>query len=227
MGLSSFNTFCKLPQRFRPRAMGFACEKPGAINRLSARMGLAKSFQGVQLDGYAGPTLQGYNAFFRVFLTHSALECFCEVYGYSTNWPKMGHDLAPVIALYESAPVMRIFRERDNQNKLYSFLQKHLTGKSLLKDLKDCKDCTSENIVAVSAAIRHVFAHGVLTANANDMNPRAAHEIGTTVANFLFSVMDAEFTKTVEAYCAKKGIDPRSAEQGSATEAALVGAGAL
>jgi hypothetical protein len=224
MGLTSFKTFCSLPQRFKPQAIGFACDI-GTINRLSARMGLVKSFQGIQLDGYAEPTIRGYNALLRVFLTHSALECFCEVYGYSTSWPKMGHDLAPVINLYDPAPVMRIFRERDNQDKLYSFLQKHLTGKSLLKDLKDCKECTSENIVAVSAAIRHVFAHGLLTANANEMNPRAAHAIGTGVADRLFGVMDAEFTKTVEVYCAKKGNAPCRAEQEPAGEPDLIGTG--
>jgi hypothetical protein len=226
MGLTSFNTFCKIPQRFKPRSMGFACDI-GTINRLSARMRLAKGFQGIQLDGYQEPTVRGYNALFRVFLTHSALECFCDVYGYSTSSSKMGQDLAPVIALYNPGPVIRVFRERDNQDKLYSFLQKHLTNKSLIKDLKECKDCRSDNIVAVSAAMRHVFAHGVLTANANDMNPRAAHEIGTTVANFLFGMMDAEFTKTVEAYCAKKGIAPCRAEDEPATEPVLVGAGAL
>jgi hypothetical protein len=226
MGLTSFNTFCKIPQRFRPRSMGFACDI-GTINRLSARMGLAKGFQGIQLDGYKEPTIRGYNALFRVFLTHSALECFCEVYGYSTSWPQMGQALAPVIALYDPTPVMEVFRERDNQDKLYNFLQKHLTGKKLLKDLKDCKECTSENVVAVSAAMRHVFAHGVLTANANEMNPRATHAIGTAVANFLFNMMDAEFTKTVEAYCEKKGIEPCRAEQDLAGEPDLVGAGEL
>jgi len=226
MGLTSFKTFCSLPQRFKPQAIGFACDI-GTINRLSARMGLAKSFQGIQLEGYSPATVRGYNALFRVFLTHSALECFCEVYGYSTSWPKMGQDLTPVIALYDPAPVMQIFRERDNQDKLYGFLQKHLKGKSLLKDLKDCKDCTSENIIAVSAAIRHVFAHGLLTANANDMNPRAAHAIGTGVASFLFGVMDAEFTKTVEAYCKKKGMTLYHAEREPAAEPDRVGVGEL
>ena len=226
MGLTSFKTFFSLRQRFNPQAMGFDCDI-GTINRLSARMGLAKSFQGIQLEGYTKQTVQGYNALFRVFLTHSALECFCEVYGYGTSWPKMSQALAPVIACYDPAPVMHIFRERDNQDKLYSFLQKHLTNKSLLKDLKDCKECTSENIVAVSAAMRHVFAHGVLTPNANEMNPRAAHAIGTGIADFLFSMMDAEFTKTVEAYCAKKGIAPCRAEQKPAAEPDLIDTGVL
>jgi hypothetical protein len=226
MGLTSFKTFCSLPQRFKPQAIGFACDI-GTINRFSARMGLVKSFQGIQLDGYKEATVRGYNALFRVFLTHSALECFCEVYGYSRGSSKMGQDLAPVIALYDPTPVIRVFRERDNQDKLYSFLQKHLTSKTLIKDLKGCKDCTSDNIVAVSAAMRHVFAHGVLTANANEMNPRAAHEIGTAVATFLFDVMDAEFTKTVEAYCAKKGIAPCRTEQDLRGDPDLVGAGEL
>jgi hypothetical protein len=79
-------------------------------------------------------------------------------------------------------------------------------------------------VAAVSAAIRHVFAHGVLTANANDMNPRAAHEIGTAVANFLFNLMDDEFTKTVEAYCLKKGIALCRVEQEAVAKLELAGA---
>ena len=207
MGLTSFNAFCKLPQRFKPQSMGFACDI-GTINRLSARMGLAKSFQGIQLDGYKEATVRGYNALFRVFLTHSALECFCKVYGYSTKWKNMRIDIAPVIERHQSIEVLRLFRERDNRDKLYIFLQRHLTDEVLKKDLKDCKDGTFNNVAAVSAAIRHVFAHGVLTANANDMNPRAAHEIGTAVANFVFNVIDAEFSRTVEAYCENEGIAP-------------------
>jgi hypothetical protein len=124
MGLTSFKTFCSLPQRFKPKAIGFACDI-GTINRLSARMGLAKSFQGIQLDGYAEPTVRGYNALFRVFLTHSALECFCKVYGYSTKWKNMRIDIAPVIERHEPMEVLRVFRERDNQDKLHTFLQKH------------------------------------------------------------------------------------------------------
>lgn len=207
MGLTAFKTFCSLPQRIKPKTIGFACDT-GSINRLHARMSLVKSFRGIQLEGYSAQTVQGYNALFRVFLTHSALEGFCNVYGYNRSWPKMGQDLTPVIAPYNPAPVLRIFRERDTQDKLYAFLQRHLTGKSLLRDLKDCKECTSDNIVAISAAMRHVFAHGVLTANANDMNPRAAAAIGTGVADFLVGVIDAEFTRTVESYCAKTGIAP-------------------
>jgi hypothetical protein len=227
MGLTSFKTFCNLPQRFKPQAMGFACKKPGAINRLDARLCLARSLQGIQLEGYSQQTVRGYNALLHVFLTHSALECFCEVYGYRTKWPEMSDDLTPVIALYDPTPVMRIFRERDNRDKLYAFLQEHLIGKALPRDLKNCKESISENVVAVSAAIRNAFAHGVLTANANGMNPRTAHEIGTAVADFLFDVMDAEFTKTVEAYCAKKGIAPCRSAQEPAAAPDLVGAEAL
>src|SRR6266487_4216985 len=58
MGLTSFKTFHSLPQRFKPQTIGFACEKPGTINRLSARMGLAKSFRGIQLEGYKERTVR-------------------------------------------------------------------------------------------------------------------------------------------------------------------------
>ena len=72
--------------------MGFKC-KAGDINEFANRVRLVRSFRGLQLDGYADETVAGYNAFLLIFLTHSALERFSEIFGvkndYSTKRPKI------------------------------------------------------------------------------------------------------------------------------------------
>ena len=206
MSLTSFNTFQQLSRHSAPKAMGFACG-PGTINRLNARMSLARGFRGIQLEGYTAATTRGYNALFRVFLTHSALECFCEVCGLPTKWPEMGRALEPLVASSGPEEVMRRFREQDRGDRLFTFLCRHNRGQSLNADLVACKAGRSHNVVAVSAAIRHVFAHGVLTAHANGMSPRTTDEIGTAVAGFVFTLIDHEFTRRVELNRANLGLD--------------------
>jgi hypothetical protein len=202
--------------------MGLQANATGAVNRFQARMCLVKSFQGVQLEGYKPDTVQAYSTLFKVFLTTSAMECYIDLYSVKDKW----HGMLPILEKYDPEPVMRLYRARDKGDKLHKFLHDHLDKESQQRSLQSCKEGLSNNVAMVAAAIRHIFVHGHLTAHANEMNPRAAHAIGTAVATFLFGVMDTEFTQTVEAYCAKKGIAPCRAEQEPATEADLVGTGA-
>jgi len=52
--------------------------------------------------------------------------------------------------------------------------------------------------VYISAAIRHIFVHGHLAANANGAKPKKIAEGCMLVSDFLLDFMDAEFTKSME-----------------------------
>lgn len=83
MGLESFKRYQDLCKRnFFPPRIGFG-PKPtgdkvagGDINRLNARVRLAKDFQAMTLDSYSDEATLGYTGYLQVFLTHSALERF-------------------------------------------------------------------------------------------------------------------------------------------------------
>ena len=50
------------------------------VNRLNARVKMAKSFKGIQLDGYKEETTAGYTGLFQVFLTYTAFEVLSKLF---------------------------------------------------------------------------------------------------------------------------------------------------
>ena len=167
----------------------------GEINRLNARVNLAKSFRGIKLEGVKEKTVAGYDAFFQVFLTHSALERFMKVHGI-----KNVGDLTDLLEPYAPGEVVGEFFELDGKSKLFDFLCKHIDekGKRTKEGLTSCKRGESTNVAYVSAAIRHIFAHGHLTANADDINPWKVQNACTPVSDFLLRFIDAEFTRKID-----------------------------
>ena len=52
----------------------------------------------------------------------------------------------------------------------------------------------------VAAAIRHIFAHGKLTPNANDTNPKKVGKICVLLSNLMKKIMDTEFEKKIDSF---------------------------
>ncbi len=203
MGLESFKRYQDLcNQDYYPPRIGFGPKPDGGkvtggdVNRLNARINLAKSFQGIQLVGISEKTVAGYDAFFQVFLTHSALEGFMKLHAV-----KHVSGLSDLLMPHDPEKVVRAFFDLDRKGKLCDFLCKHIDskGKKIRDGLLDCKSGEDTNPAFISAAIRHIFAHGHLTANANGINPKNVNKACMLVSDFLLRFMDAEFTKTIDA----------------------------
>lgn len=197
MGLSSFKTFQALrKQGHIPSRMGFSSKcSTKEINVFSTRMRLARSFQGLALDGYNPETVLGYGGFFQVFLTHSALECFLRI-----NNLKNVTQLEPLILPYKPEEVIETFFKNDPKLLLFDYLSDHV-NKDLKLRLDDVKARSSCNAAYLSASIRHIFAHGHLTAHSNGIkNTKRVHLICQSISNFLINFMDAEFTSKVVAF---------------------------
>ena len=199
MGLQRFATFQELRRSGHdPRAMGFAV-RDGDINRFANRMRLARSFRGIQLDGYTDDTALGYNALFQMLLTHSALECFLKLNGLNS----VGQ-LEDMLKPYKPEQVIETFIEKDRGGRLFTFLHKRIEER-LKPKLEACRNGTSTNVGYISASIRHIFAHGHLTANANRINPRNVYTICKVTSDFLLDFMEREFAKKIDTYCARVG----------------------
>lgn len=198
MGLQSFGDFSKLlAENYTLQQIGFSAEvSVGDINRFNSRVRLAQNFRGINLDGYSKDTVTGYDAFFQVFLTHSALERFLEI-----NLLEI-HNLEPLIISCDPDMIIADFFKDD---LLYQFLHKRL-NKSLKKKMADLnpgvdkleQSKRSKNIVYISASIRHIFAHGHLCAHSNEIKPRNVHKVCISLSDFLLNFMDTEFTRKVE-----------------------------
>jgi hypothetical protein len=200
MGFTSFKTFQDLLSiNHFPKRMGLKCTA-GDINRLNSRMRLARSFQGILLEGYNEKTISGYNALFQVFLTHSVLEQYCHVFGHRLD------RLAPVMAPYAPETVITTFRDSDPEQRFYKFLHERVNN-YLKQHLINCFNGSDANVGHLSASIRHIFAHGHLTAHANNVNPDHVNLVCACISDFLLNFMDAEFTKFFEEYCIAKDLE--------------------
>ncbi len=197
MELKSFDKFHQLRRlNHDPSSIGFDPKvKTGDINRFAGRVRLAKNFRGINLEGYSQETISGYNAFFLVFLTHSALERFNEINSFGLDLDKLN----PLIAAYNPEKVIQEFVEKDKKGLFYNFLYKRVNDKLKLK-LSDCRSYNSTNVAHISASIRHIFAHGHLCAHSNGINPKDVYSICISISDFLLKFMDAEFAKKIEDY---------------------------
>lgn len=196
MGLESFKRYQDLNKiNFFPKRIGFPSGvKGGDINRLNARIRLAKDCGGMKLESYDEETAIGYDGFLQVFLTHSALERFMDI-----NSLKNYDELFPLMAPYGPEKVVEEFFEGDSKDKLYDFLLEKIDREKLKEGFSKCKRRESANVARISAAVRNIFAHGHLAANANGVNPRKIHASCMSVSDFLLRFMDAEFTKKIDA----------------------------
>jgi len=166
--------------------------KPGKVNRISARVHFAESFQSVKSKGYTKETMIGYNGMFQNFLSYSAFEGFLELF----NKIKF-YDVDTTFPKYKYVAISKKIRSFDKQEKFIDSVHSQLTHASLKKRLTSFQDGETNNPIILAAAIRHTFAHGKLSANTNDANPEHVAEICSLLSNLIFEIMDTEFEKKI------------------------------
>jgi len=171
--------------------LGFTCWF-NEINEFNNRYRLARSFEGLKLKDYTKKTAQGYNAFLRVFLTHSTLEKFIDILNF-----KSPGALGLVFEAYQPQIIIDGFVKGDSNRLLYGFLIRKLDNKKLIKHLEEIYNGNEHNPALLSAAIRHTFAHGHLTANANGIAPSRVKKLCDPLSTFLLDFMDVEFSKKI------------------------------
>lgn len=160
----------------------------GHVSRFASRFRVAKSFDGIQLQGYTVPTVRGYNALFKVFLAYTAYDLF--------------KGIAPEALIAERAkdyPVkalMTEIRKRDRSIQWIKFLKDHATVKWRNK-LGDIMSGQSDDIFDLAAAARHIFAHGHLTAHPGGVDASEPVIICDILFDFLMKFMDNEFDRII------------------------------
>ncbi|EHH1187385.1 hypothetical protein OTE47_004468 [Vibrio vulnificus] len=163
----------------------------GDVNRFGARFRLASSFKGLELEGYKEQTQNGYGALCRIFLCWSAYEVFLEIMGLKTS------NTATMLSKYQPLKIANVIKSLDVNNKFYNFIYERVNKKHKAElDLYFNSDPCNPQYLA--SAIRHIFAHGPLTPNANEVEPKVVVEICDSLSEFLLTVMDSEFSSVIE-----------------------------
>jgi len=193
MGMQGYGLFIRLLNGgHSPEQMGLKATA-GDIVRWASRVKLARNFRGLQVEQYSERTLLGYSGFFRVFLTHSALERYLPIIGLTER------ELLEALRPHDPHVSIRQFFVGDRSGKLFNFLHSRLNQK-LKNNLAACRDGTCADITCLSAAVRHIFAHGHLTANASDINPNQVSRACEGLSDFLVKFMESDFSKRIVGY---------------------------
>ena len=161
------------------------------VNRLNARVRVAKSFKGIDLEEYNEVTALAYGSIFRVFLAYTAFEVFYALF-----------DLPPYrcYEAFKAHPYDQVNMTIRNCDPDWTFTDALINGteaEPLRFALMAFKDGSRHNPINHASAIRHIFAHGHLSAHTGSSNPNNVRMICDALAGLILGLMDAEFDRQV------------------------------
>lgn len=162
--------------------------------RFANRFRLAASFQRMELEGFGEETSAGYDALTRVFFTWSAFEGYAELV----------RDLPPFRILFGQYPKRHIrelaarCRELDPENKLGAFLIEHSLKQIHMDFLEHFRNGNDFAVLTHAACIRHIFAHGRLTAHPNGLPAENLTSICNFLSSFLLDFMRSDFDRRLK-----------------------------
>jgi hypothetical protein len=162
--------------------------------RFANRLRLAACFGGLHLKGFGEDTAAGYDALTQVFFTWSAFERYAD----------LANDRPPFRALFAHHPRSTVHelaafcRGQDPEHKLVGFL----ITQSLLPvhetHLTRYRDGHDFSVLTLAACIRHIFAHGHLTANPYRLPAGNLVLICCALHQFLLDFMRSDFLRRVQ-----------------------------
>jgi hypothetical protein len=186
-------------QHYSVRDIGFQVGT-ATVNRVQARYRLARSCQGINLEGYNPNTAKAYSELFRLFLAYSAFEQFLTLYRIPF------YEIEGRFAGHAYANTSEAIRQADPNGRLLDFLHAELDSAPHKTRIREFQAGGNNNPVVVAAALRHLFAHGKLGPNANKSYPVAVGRISERLCGFLLDFMDMEFAQSLRAFCTARGI---------------------
>jgi hypothetical protein len=173
------------------RPLGFKGSKFD-FYRFANRFRLATSFRGMDLEGFAPETADGYGALTRVFFSWSAFE------GYSDL---AGDPSPPYKTLLAHHPrhhirdLAKLCREQDPQNRLGEFLREHAQSAPQVIFLTKFQEGMDLAVLTHAACIRHIFAHGRLTAHPNGLPAENMTAICNALSIFITVFIRSDFDR--------------------------------
>jgi hypothetical protein len=163
--------------------------------RWANRYRLATSFRALSLEGFEEETELGYGELTRVFFSWSAFEGYAELAGdpappYRTLFAYYGSTHIKGLAAY--------CREQDPDNRLGRFLKEHAQSAPQVIFLQKFQEGNDLAVLTYGACIRHIFAHGRLTAHPNGLPADRLSGICQKLSSFLLDFMRSDFDRRLK-----------------------------
>jgi hypothetical protein len=175
----------------QPAALGFGCGH-AALYRINARYRLARSFSGVELQNYGRETAHGYSGLFRLFLAWSAFEPYYKALGLTAKTRDAW------FSKYAPSEADVRIRALDPKNCFFHLILNKVRG-DVEENLAAYVKNQPYGLTYLPAAVRHVFAHGILTPNANKAQPLDVAQLTAYMADMLLNAVAADFEARVVA----------------------------
>ncbi len=172
-----------------PNVLGFICGH-AALNRAAARYRVARSFGGVVLERFAVPTAEGYSALFRLFLAWTAFEQYYKALGLTSQTRDAW------FAKYAPEDADTRIRSMDPNNCLFHLVL-NKTRRDVEANVAAYVKRQPYGLTYLAAAVRHVFAHGILTPHANKASPIDVANLTNYLATLLLDAMALDFEARV------------------------------
>lgn len=147
------------------------------------RFAFASGFKKMEVDGYSDRTLKGYNALFKVQLAFSAYDSLL------IGGKSIKHRVKLKSSLYDySLQNKRLARSLRLNKELMKILIEKTKG-SLSEKIKKFSEEKSDDVLPIAAAIRHLVAHGKITATSVDLllvkNWKQIDKLSITILDFV------------------------------------------
>lgn len=157
--------------------------------RFVNRFRLATNFTGVIIDDFDEETATAYASLTKLFLTWSTFEMYCTLCDSPYHrmfgiYPKrFTHDLA------------NSYWDHDQEGILIDFLiqRSELHGQDNF--LRQFSDGNNLRAITVAACIRHIYAHGHLTAHPQGLSAQATAQICHLFSDFISTFIKADFKR--------------------------------
>jgi hypothetical protein len=160
-------------------------------NRFAARYRAAKCLKQIEFDYLSSATAEGYTVLCKTMLTYSAFEYFLEATGMKDPKSKS------LLSSKEKIEIVQGVRRLDTNASFCAWLHSHTRSRTRA-ELELHLNGGTGNPLEIAAAIRHTFAHGVLTPSPKEVPNESITKVSKYMTAVLFKVMDREIESRVK-----------------------------
>ena len=200
--VDQWNKFCKLENAYSINSFGFHGDvKRGDAFRFGARFSLASDLSTVSINGRAQTTSNGYAQLMRTVMAWGVVESFYDLKGIKINHENARN--THLLGSYEQVKLSSLKAVMNNSQciKFFSELKENVNATHKGKIESYIADPMGNYDVSyLFSAIRHVFAHGILTPHSGKVTPQVTVKICKALVSFFLDIVSQEFGNIIRSH---------------------------
>ncbi|EGR1452143.1 hypothetical protein O1E22_003414 [Vibrio cholerae] len=197
--VSEWSKFCNLERSYGFASFGFhPSTTHGDAYRFGARYSLATDLSTVAINGRTQNTSDGYAQLMKTVMAWGVVESYFSLYNINISHSNQRN--VHLVPLYDPVKLTVLKSKLNNQQyfKFFTELKLHVNNshQAVINDYL-ANPLGSYDVSYLCSAIRHVFAHGILTPHTGKVTPRVTVKICKALVEFFLDIVSNEFGKKV------------------------------